>query len=143
MRSWKQSRDFENVAVQHNTTWHAISWWPHQVETFSALLAICVGNSPVPAQRPVARSFDVFFDLRPNKRLGKKWWRWWLQTPSTHIKILTPDVSHNQDFNKGHQRGLGCCRLYAHRNQLAIWIGYTAICMVLPIWMPNSFIKNT
>ena len=38
------------------------------METFSALLAICAGNSPVPgefpAQRPVARSFDVFFDLR-------------------------------------------------------------------------------
>ena len=34
----------------------------------SALLAICAGNSPVagefPAQRPVTRSFDVFFDLR-------------------------------------------------------------------------------
>ena len=35
---------------------------------FSALVAICVGNSPVtgefPAQRPVTRSFDVFFNLR-------------------------------------------------------------------------------
>ena len=34
------------------------------METFSALLAICAGNSPVtgefPAQRPVTRSFDVF-----------------------------------------------------------------------------------
>ena len=25
-----------------------------------------------PAQRPVTRSFDVFFDLRPNKRMGKQ-----------------------------------------------------------------------
>ena len=37
------------------------------METFSALLAICAGNSPVPrefpAQRPVTRGFDVFFDL--------------------------------------------------------------------------------
>ena len=37
------------------------------METFSALLAICAGNSPVtgefPAQRPVRQSFDVFFDL--------------------------------------------------------------------------------
>ena len=41
------------------------SWWRHQMETFSALLALCAGNSPVngefPAQRPVTRSFDVFF----------------------------------------------------------------------------------
>ena len=40
------------------------------METFSASLAICAGNSPVtgefPAQKPVTRSFDIFFDLRPN-----------------------------------------------------------------------------
>ena len=45
------------------------------MDTFSALLALCVGNSPVtgeiPAQSPVTRSFDVFFDLRLNKRLSK------------------------------------------------------------------------
>ena len=49
-----------------------ISWWRHQMEPFSALLALCAGNSPVPgefpAQNPVTRSFDVFFDLRLNKR---------------------------------------------------------------------------
>ena len=40
------------------------------METFSVLLAICAGNSPVtgefPSQRPVTRNFDVFFDLRLN-----------------------------------------------------------------------------
>ena len=54
----------------------AFSWWRHQTETFSALLAICAGNSPVtgefPAQRPVTRSFDVFFDLLLNKLLSKQ-----------------------------------------------------------------------
>ena len=43
------------------------------METFSAVLAICAGNSPVPgefpSQRPVTRSFDVFFYLRLNKRI--------------------------------------------------------------------------
>ena len=56
------------------------------METFSALLAICAGNSPVPgefpAQRPVTRSFDVFFDLRLNKRLSKQPWGWWFETPA-------------------------------------------------------------
>ena len=56
------------------------------METFSALLAICAGNSPVPGefptQRPVTRSFDVFFDLRLNKRLSKQSWGWWLETLS-------------------------------------------------------------
>ena len=60
-----------------------LTWWRHQMETFSAWLAICEGNSPVPgefpAQRPVTRSFDVFFDLRLNKRLSKQSRGWWFQ----------------------------------------------------------------
>ena len=52
----------------------------------SALLTICAGNSPVtgelPVQRPVTRSFDVFFDLRLTKRLSKQSWGWWFETPS-------------------------------------------------------------
>ena len=61
------------------------TWWRHQMETFSALLALSEGNSPVsgefPAQRPVTRSFDIFFDLRLNKRLSKQSWGWWFKTP--------------------------------------------------------------
>ena len=57
--------------------------------TFSALLALCAGNSPgtgeFPAQRPVTRSFDVFFDLRLNKRLSKQWWGWWYAMPSSPL----------------------------------------------------------
>ena len=66
-----------------------MSWWRHQMETFSALLAICAGNSPVtgefPTQRPVMRSFDVFFDLHPNERLSKQWWGWWFETLSSPL----------------------------------------------------------
>ena len=64
------------------------AWWRHQMQTISALLSICAGNSPVPvtgefpAQRPVTRSFDVFFHLCLNKRLSKQSWGWWLETPS-------------------------------------------------------------
>ena len=62
------------------------SWWRHQMETFSTLLAIGVGNSPFPsefpAQRPVTGSFGVYFDLHPNKRLSKQWLGWWFKTPS-------------------------------------------------------------
>ena len=32
-----------------------------------------------PAQRPVAPSFDVFFDLRLNKRLSRQSWGWWFE----------------------------------------------------------------
>ena len=56
------------------------------METFSALLAICAGNLPVtgefPAQRPVMRSFDVFFHLHLNKQLSKQSWGWWFETSS-------------------------------------------------------------
>ena len=37
------------------------------------------------SQRPVTRSFDVFFDLRLNKRLGKQSWGWWSETPSRSL----------------------------------------------------------
>ena len=62
------------------------TWWRHQMESFSALLALCARNSPVPgefpAQRPVTRSFDVTFDMRLNKRLSKQSWGWWFETLS-------------------------------------------------------------
>ena len=61
-----------------------ISWWRHQMETFSALLVLSAGNSPVtgefPSQRPLTRSFDVFFDLRLNKELSTQSWGWWFET---------------------------------------------------------------
>ena len=40
------------------------------------------GPGELPAQRPVTRSFDVFFDLRLNKRLSKQPWDWWFETPA-------------------------------------------------------------
>ena len=63
----------------------------------SALLAICTGHSPFPgefhAQRPVTRSYDVFFDQHPNKRLSKQWWGCWFKTPSCtlwrHRNVVT------------------------------------------------------
>ena len=62
------------------------SGWRHQMETSSALLALCAGKSPVngefSTQRPVTWSFDVFFNLRLNKRLSKQSWGWWFETPS-------------------------------------------------------------
>ena len=59
------------------------------METFSALLALCEGNSPVPgefpSQRPVMRSFDVFFDLRLNKWFNKQSRLRWFETPSCSL----------------------------------------------------------
>ena len=76
-----------------------LSWRRNQMETFSALLALSTGNSPVtgefPVQRPVTQSFDVFFDLCLNKWLSKQWWGWWFETVSCPLWR--------------HCNGIGCC----------------------------------
>ena len=64
-------------------------WWRHQMETFSALLALCAGNSPVtgefPSQRAVKWSCDVFLDLRLNNRLREKGFHMDLSLKECHI----------------------------------------------------------
>ena len=63
--------------------------WRHQIETFSAILALCVGNSPVtgefPSQRPMTWSFDIFFDLHLNKWLSKQSKRMWFEMSSCSL----------------------------------------------------------
>ena len=90
-----------------------IPWWRHQMETFSALLAICAENSPVtgefPTQRPVTRSFDVFFDLRPNERLSKQSWGWWYETLSSPLWRHRNAVWNN---NRHKARQPTLCRLF-------------------------------
>ena len=58
-------------------------------------------RSPVnsPQKRSMTRGFDVFFDLRLNKRLSKQRWDWWLETSSRplwrHCNVLLKlDQSH-------------------------------------------------
>ena len=79
-------KEILNALDNHSPTSINSPCWCHQMETYSALLVICAGNSTVPgkfpAQRPVTRSFGVFFDLRLNKRLSKHSWGWWFETPS-------------------------------------------------------------
>ena len=66
------------------------SWWRHQMEAFSTLLALCVGNSLVtgefPSQRPVSWSFNVSFDLCLNKQLSKQSWGWWFEMSSCSLQ---------------------------------------------------------
>ena len=53
------------------------------------VMVYCAGHSLVtgkfPTQRPVTRSFGVFFDPRLNKRLHKQSTRWWSETPSRSL----------------------------------------------------------
>ena len=70
------------------------------METFSALLALCAGNSPVSGEFPSKRSetqrFDVFFDRRLNKRSSKQSWGWWFETPSRPLWRHCNETPHNR-----------------------------------------------
>ena len=75
---------------------HFPRYWPY------------VGNSPVTgeflAQRPVTRSFDVFFDLHLTKLLSKQPWGWWFETPSRplwrHCNVIFAVHSYKYQFYK-------------------------------------------
>ena len=66
----------EFLYTQHQT------WWRHQMETFSALLAIYAGNSlftgKFPSQRPFTRSFDFFLWSTVELTMVS----WWFETQS-------------------------------------------------------------
>ena len=122
------------------------------METLSALLALCEGNSPVagefPSQRPVTRSFAVFFDLCLNKRLSKERWGWWFETLSCP---LWRDCNARQHRGRCHRITLAIgktCNAYRnlqgnvhyksnwkkicsfHRNGIAMWIFKKCISLV-------------
>ena len=69
----------------------------------STLLALCQGNSPVTRvftpQRPVMRSLDIFFDVRPNKRLSEqveKTKHMWSETPLCSLWRHYKDLELNE-----------------------------------------------
>ena len=80
---WKKK-----IPVPHNQV-ALQSWWRHQMEIFSALLALCVGvhrspvNSPHKGQWRGALMFSLICAL--NKRLSKQSWDWWFETPSRSL----------------------------------------------------------
>ena len=80
------------------------------METFSALLALCVGNSPVtgefPSQRPETRSYTVFFHLRLNKRLSKQSRRRWFETALCPLwRHSNDNVIEKEELSVGMQSG--------------------------------------
>ena len=58
------------------------------------------GTGEFPAQRPVTRSFDVFFDLRLNKRLSKQSRGWWFETPSRSLWPGTGEFPHKSPVTR-------------------------------------------
>ena len=83
------------------------------------------GPGEFPTQRPVTRSFDVFFDLGLNKRLNKHSWGWWFETLSWSLWRHHNDKSDIFRHTQGHHP-----------------IQCTAI-ILLGIWQPErGFLKT-
>ena len=100
---------------------------------FSALLALCAGNSPVtdesPSQRPVTRSFDVFPYLRLNKRLSIQPRRWWFERPPCSL------WRHSDDY-----MWYGCS---TQREKLVmIWYFKRSICNPILSWCWWNFLTS-
>ena len=70
------------------------------------------GPGEFPAQRPVTRSFDVFFYLCLNKRLSQQPWGWWFETPSWSLwrqcnyELTTRHRSHFSSSSRAADRTL-------------------------------------
>ena len=116
-----------------------------------------IHRSPViPSQRPVTRSFDVFFDLRLNKRLSKQPWGWWFDTQSCSLwRHCNGNHKDRMIAQSLWVCGLNCFLweillsnlqlriLYIHEHTsamgwwLAIWTFLTTACNVLYISMIN------
>ena len=83
-----------------------ISWWRHQMETFSALLAFCARNSPVTGEFPHKGQWRwaliLYLICALNKRLSKQPWgrRFW--TPSLslwrHCNFHPSSLTHSVRF---------------------------------------------
>ena len=93
-RKWQETTSFTSLQAdlwnRYSNTWMLLwSVSPRIMMTssngniFRVIGQLCgefTGDRWIP--RTEARSFDVFFDLRLNKRLSKQSWGWWFETPS-------------------------------------------------------------
>ena len=115
-----------------------VPWWRHQMETFSALLAVCAGNSPVsgefPAQRPVTRSFDVLFDLRLNERLGKQSLGWWFETSSPPLSRHSNGQVGSMSSEKSYWLLLNSSHRHIHYSEVKMRIKASQITSNSAVW---------
>ena len=101
------------------------------------------GPGEFPAQSPVARSFNVFFDLRLNKRLSKQSWGWWFETLLCplwrHCNGNSPlamhiSISKLPLFQPKMILFLDAAYMHPHakKSQCAIKLQYWSFCTLLP-----------
>ena len=74
--------DVDSKHDHHQLAHDDVIKWKHFLRYWPFVRGI---HRSIPAQRPVTRSFDVFFGLRLNKRLSKQSRGWWYETPSRSL----------------------------------------------------------
>ena len=77
------------------------------------------GPGEFPTQRPVTRSFDVFFDLRSNIRLSKQPWGWWFETPSWSLwrHYNMPTINCNCSFSRCRNKFVSMNKTWSGNNK--------------------------
>ena len=70
-----------SITILHSTFYSGVDQRKHQSPASMAFVRGIVPGE-FQAQRPVTRSFDVFFDLRLNKQSSEESWDGWFETPS-------------------------------------------------------------
>ena len=111
--------------------------------TFSALLAICAGNSPVPGEFPPQMASNVelwcFFDLRPNTRLSKHWWGWWFE------QLSSPLWRHRDwlaTFSKAFRKVLQKLWFFITFSVDSLWYLLGTLCGTMPVITWNCVITH-
>ena len=81
--------DFIHILQTESLHWYYIMMTSSNGNIFRVTGHLCrefTGPGEFPAQRPVMRSFDIYFDLRLNKRLRKQSWGCWFETPPRPLR---------------------------------------------------------
>ena len=74
--------DVSTSFIPNKPTYDDVMKWKHFPPYWPFVRGIHLSPVNSPQKRPVTRSFDVYFDLRPNKRLSKQSLGWWFETLS-------------------------------------------------------------
>ena len=77
------------------------------------------GPGEFPTQRPVTRSFNVFFDLRLNKPLSKQSWGWWFETLS---RSLWRHRNGGAFFRSYINDNKNVSYMRSHKKRLLVWL---------------------
>ena len=104
------------------------------------------GHRWIPLTKPVTRSFQVFFDLRLNKRLSKQAWGWLFETTSCwlwhHSNIMHAPVKPNATWGVIHTAKCCKCNFFCQREPGFTFPSYAcsfkSICMWHNMWSGKS-----